>query len=217
MAKIKLVYSKMNIAQALPYNIKGSSILNVIFGAINIVRPMNILQRIIIETTKRKLHKKKGFRPDKKFAHEINDIKVEIKHLIHDSFLILLGIAAANLGLNGFLLPNGFMDGGVTGISLMATELTTGSLGIFLVLINIPFIIMGFSTISRAFAVRSFIAIFLLAVSIHFVPMPTITDDKLLVAVFGPGHWTEHPWGRSDRRHRSPRRIHQPKNSTEHR
>jgi uncharacterized membrane-anchored protein YitT (DUF2179 family) len=146
---------------------------------------MNIVQRIIIEATKRKLHKKKGFRPDKKFAHEINDAKVEIKHLIHDSFLILLGIASANLGLNGFLLPNGFMDGGVTGISLMATELTTGSLGIFLVLINIPFIIMGFSTISRAFAVRSFIAIFLLAVSIHFVPMPTITDDKLLVAVFG--------------------------------
>ena len=96
-----------------------------------------------------------------------------------------MGIMSAGFGLKGFLLPNSFIDGGVTGISLILTELTSIPLSILLVLINIPFIILAYSTINKPFAFRSLIAILLLALTVHFIPFPIITHDKLLIAVFG--------------------------------
>jgi uncharacterized membrane-anchored protein YitT (DUF2179 family) len=116
---------------------------------------------------------------------DINNAKVEFLHLIRDSFFIVLGVLSASFGLQGFLLPNKFIDGGVMGISLTIAELTEIPLSILIVGVNLPFIIMGFSTISRQFALKSIIAIILLAVTVHFIPFPIITDDKLLIAVFG--------------------------------
>jgi uncharacterized membrane-anchored protein YitT (DUF2179 family) len=111
--------------------------------------------------------------------------QVELQHVVRDSFMIVLGVLSASFGLKCFLLPNSFLDGGVTGISLIATELTGISLSILIVVINIPFMILAFSTISRQFAIRSIIAIVLLAISIHLLPFTSITDDKLLIAIFG--------------------------------
>lgn len=140
-------------------------------------------QYIINEVVKRKL--KRNNSPLTKFEKEVIHTKVEFRHLIRDSFFILLGIISATFGLKGFLLPNAFIDGGVTGISLIITELTEIPLSILLVVINLPFIIMAFSTISKQFAIRSILAIFLLAIFVHFIPFPIITEDKLLIAVFG--------------------------------
>jgi len=142
-----------------------------------------IFQYIINEVVKWKLKKKKI--PLNKFEKEVKYTKIEFNHLIRDSFFILLGIISATFGLKGFLLPNSFIDGGVTGISLIITELTEIPLSILLVVINLPFIIMAFSTIGKQFALRSIIAIFLLAIFVHFIPFPIITEDKLLIAVFG--------------------------------
>lgn len=142
-----------------------------------------IFQYIINEVTKRKLKKKKI--PLNELEKEITNTKVEFTHLIRDSFFILIGIASATFGLNGFLLPNSFIDGGVMGISLIITELTGISLSILIIIINLPFILMAYSTISRQFAIRSIFAIILLAISVHFIPFLVITDDKLLIAVFG--------------------------------
>jgi len=105
--------------------------------------------------------------------------------LLRDFVFIGLGIASAGFGLKGFLLPNSFIDGGVTGISLILTELTNIPLSILLFAINIPFIFLALSTVNKQFALRSFIAILLLALTVHFIPFPTITNDKLLIAVFG--------------------------------
>ena len=99
--------------------------------------------------------------------------------------MILLGIISASYGLKAFLLPNSFLDGGVIGISLIAAELTGISLSILIVAINIPFMILAFSTISKQFAIKSIVAILLLAISIYLIPFSSITDDKLLIAVFG--------------------------------
>ena len=142
-----------------------------------------VFQYIIVETLK--LKNKKQNLPSKQIEKQIINAKVEFTHLIRDSFLIVLGILSACFGLKGFLLPNSFIDGGVTGISLIVTELTGMPLSVLLVAINIPFLIMGFSTISRKFALRSIVAIVLLAISVHFIQVPIITDDKLLIAVFG--------------------------------
>ena len=123
--------------------------------------------------------------PTEQFEKEVKNAKVEFMHLIHDSFFILLGVLSACIGLNGFLLPNMFIDGGVMGISLTIAELTKIPLSVLIVAVNLPFLIMGFSTISRQFALKSIIAIILLAISVHFIHVPIITDDKLLIAVFG--------------------------------
>ena len=85
----------------------------------------------------------------------------------------------------GFLLPNMFIDGGVMGISLLLAELFDIPLSVLIVVINLPFLILGFSTISKQFALKSIIAIILLAISVQFIPFPVITDDKLLIAIFG--------------------------------
>lgn len=108
-----------------------------------------------------------------------------ISGYIKDTFLILAGVLSAAIGLKGFLLENGFLDGGVTGISLLTNRLTGLSLSILIFAINIPFIIIGSTQISKLFAIKTFCAIVTLAIAINFVHIPNITNDKLLIAVFG--------------------------------
>lgn len=100
-------------------------------------------------------------------------------------FFIALGILSASFGLKGFLLPNNFIDGGVTGISLLTNAKTGISFSLLIVLINVPFILMGMRTISRDFSLRSIAAIGLLALAVAIIPYPVVTDDKLQVSVFG--------------------------------
>jgi len=141
-----------------------------------------IFQFLIIQIVKLK---KKGKGSSRDYEKELRNTQIEFTHLIRDSFFILLGVLSASFGLQGFLLPNMFIDGGVMGISLIITELTGTPLSILIFALNLPFIIMGISTINRQFAIKSLIAIILLAISVHFIPFPVVTDDKLLIAVFG--------------------------------
>ncbi len=111
--------------------------------------------------------------------------KRKINPLVSDSIYILIGIISAGFGLKGFLLPNSFIDGGVMGISLLISETTNTSLSILIIIINLPFLTLGFSQIGKQFVIKSIIAIVGLALVIHFIPYPLITSDKLLIAVFG--------------------------------
>lgn len=99
--------------------------------------------------------------------------------------LIISGIFAASFGLKGFLIPNEFIDGGVTGISLLLSFTTSIPLSFLIFALNLPFIILGYSQISRTFAIRAFAAIAGLSVVLATVPFPVITHDKLLIAIFG--------------------------------
>ena len=142
-------------------------------------------QKIIIETVKHRLKKKNKQTDDRQLSSDVEIFKVNITHIFSDTVFILIGIVSAGFGLKGFLLPNSFIDGGVTGISLLTTEITGISLSILIVVINLPFLILGFSQIGKQFALKSIIAIIGLALVIHFLPYPIITTDKLLIAVFG--------------------------------
>ncbi|WP_116124646.1 YitT family protein [Lewinella sp. IMCC34183] len=102
-----------------------------------------------------------------------------------DLLFIVLGVALAAFGLEGFLLPNHFIDGGVTGVCLLVSQTTGVPLPILLVVINIPFLYLADQVIGRTFAVKTAAAIALLALSIYFVHFPQLTDDTLLVSVFG--------------------------------
>lgn len=107
------------------------------------------------------------------------------KQSIIDWTYILLGIASASIGLKGFLLPNGFFDGGAMGISLVLSHFTLIAPAAFIVAVNIPFVMFGFKQISPLFAVKSAIAICFLAFAIHFIHLPVFTEDKLLISIFG--------------------------------
>ncbi|MEK6557278.1 MAG: YitT family protein [Candidatus Margulisiibacteriota bacterium] len=102
-----------------------------------------------------------------------------------DFVFILIGVASASLGLTGFLIPNRFLDGGITGISLLIHFTTNWNFPLLVVLINIPFLIMGSRLISKTFALKTAIAIGLLSCAVFFIDYPTITTDKILIAVFG--------------------------------
>lgn len=144
-----------------------------------------VFQYIIVESVKHQQKNKRKKLTNEQFAKKVNEANTDFKNMLRDGFLILSGVLSANFGLSGFLLPNSFIDGGVTGISLISAELSGFSFSILLVAINIPFMIMAFSTISRQFALRSMVAIVLLAISVHLIEFPVITDDKLLISVFG--------------------------------
>lgn len=118
-------------------------------------------------------------------AKEFREFKITVRRLVKDVFLILLGIFAAAFGLKSFLLPSNFIDGGATGISLLVAELTGLPLYLLILLINIPFVILGYTIIGKQFAVKAVFAIAGLAICLAVVHFPDITHDKLLVAVFG--------------------------------
>lgn len=102
-----------------------------------------------------------------------------------NTFLIILGILSAGLGLKGFLLSSRFIDGGVTGISMLLSDVLGWPLSILILVINLPFIALGYRQIGRAFAIKSTLAITGLALSLAFIKYPDVTPDKLLTAVFG--------------------------------
>ncbi len=118
-------------------------------------------------------------------ARLIVERRIELKEMVLDFFLIGAGILSAGFGLKGFLLPNEFLDGGATGLSLLGSRLTGIQFSLLLILINTPFIILGYNLISKQFAIKTGIAIAMLALCVAVIPYPQITNDKLLVAVFG--------------------------------
>ncbi|MGA0384785.1 MAG: YitT family protein [Flavobacteriaceae bacterium] len=108
-------------------------------------------------------------------------LKVRIK----ETLFLLLGVFSASLGLKGLLLPNHFLDGGAMGVSLLTQFVTDINLSVLIIAVNAPFILIGARQISVPFAVKSSLAIVALAALVHFLEFPVLTEDKLLIAVFG--------------------------------
>ncbi len=109
----------------------------------------------------------------------------KLKRIFTEIFLAVAGIISASIGLKAFLLPNQFLDGGVTGVSLLINNLTGFDISVLIILINLPFIFLGYKVVSKRFAIKSFFTIIALAVVVHYLELPTVTEDKLLIAFFG--------------------------------
>jgi uncharacterized membrane-anchored protein YitT (DUF2179 family) len=118
-------------------------------------------------------------------AKAYRELRLIVISTFKDFFLILLGITSAAFGLEGFLIPSDFIDGGATGIALLVSELTLAKFPLLLVLINIPFLLLGLNIIGRGFAIKAALSIGGLALAVTFIHFKQVTDDKLLVAVFG--------------------------------
>lgn len=120
-----------------------------------------------------------------RMAKAYREFKLSVKRLLKDAILISIGILAAAFGLESFLLPSKFIDGGATGISLLVAELAQLPLAILIIGINIPFIILGYHVIGKQFAIKTAIAIAGLSICLATFHFPEVTKDKLLVAIFG--------------------------------
>ncbi|PKQ45315.1 YitT family protein [Confluentibacter flavum] len=146
------------------------------------------LSKILVDIARKRLESKQATNKPvskKEIVPIVRRFQVEISHAVKEYFFIIIGVFSAGFGLKGFLLPNRFIDGGATGISLLLQNVTDLDLSYFLILVNLPFLILASKTINIKFAIRSIAAIALLAFVVHFVEYPTVTDDKLLISVFG--------------------------------
>lgn len=103
----------------------------------------------------------------------------------YEVILLLAGVLSASVGLRGFLLPVGFIDGGITGSSLLLAAITGIPLSLWLMLLNAPFIALAYRNQGLGFALRTLGAIALLAALVALLPIGPITHDKFLDAVFG--------------------------------
>ena len=119
------------------------------------------------------------------FAKAYKKFKITVKHNIKDMFLVLLGILSATFGFKGFLLTNHFIDGGATGISLLVASLTNIPLYVLIICVNLPFVFLGYNVIGKQFAIKTAFAICGLSIALATLTFPNITNDNLLVAVFG--------------------------------
>jgi len=104
---------------------------------------------------------------------------------IGDWTLIVFGAVTASFGLKGFLVPNGFFDGGVSGVALLLHEIYHFDLSLLIMVLNLPIIILSYFNTGKSFAIKTSVAIVLLGVCLYFIPYPVATSDHLLVAVFG--------------------------------
>jgi uncharacterized membrane-anchored protein YitT (DUF2179 family) len=108
-----------------------------------------------------------------------------IKRELLNVVFIIAGIFSAAMGIKGFLVSSGFIDGGVTGVSMLLSRVTGVPLAVLLPAINLPFVAVGWHQMGAAFAARSVIGIAGLAAVLAFVPFPDVTPDLVLTAVFG--------------------------------
>lgn len=139
--------------------------------------------KIILNTTLRK--KKLSQYSNYVLAKGFKQFQILLKRRLIQLFLLGMGVLSAGFGLKGFLLPNEFIDGGAVGISLLISEVTGIPLSLLLILVNIPFVILGFRTVGVDFAIKTAVGIIALSIAVETIPYPQITHDKLLVAVFG--------------------------------
>jgi uncharacterized membrane-anchored protein YitT (DUF2179 family) len=110
---------------------------------------------------------------------------MKFKNALTDLTLLVFGILSAGMGLKGFLLSSHFIDGGVTGISMLIADATNTPLSILIFIINIPFLFLGYRKLGLKFAIKSALSIGGLSLCLAFVHFPDVTHDKLLTAVFG--------------------------------
>lgn len=108
-----------------------------------------------------------------------------MKTIIPRLFFLAIGAFIAGFGLEGFLIPNNMIDGGIVGVSIMLSYLTKANLGILILCINIPFIFLALKKLGGLFVAQTFYAIFMLSISVNVFRHHVATDDILLATVFG--------------------------------
>ncbi|WP_236587795.1 YitT family protein [Tumebacillus amylolyticus] len=115
-------------------------------------------------------------------SHKRQPLSYHIKRF----FFMVLGSLIFATGLEIFLVPNSIIDGGITGISILLGHLSGLPIGLFLFVLNLPFLLIGYKQIGRTFAVTTLVSVSLMSVFVSLLgPVAALTVDPLLAAVFG--------------------------------
>jgi uncharacterized membrane-anchored protein YitT (DUF2179 family) len=120
----------------------------------------------------------------------VRDLKKHHPHsiasIIRRAVFIVIGAILYSVSLEVFLVPNSIIDGGITGISIILSHFTHLQLGIFLFVINLPFLIIGYKQIGKTFAISTLFGVAVMSVGTYLLgPVTAFTEDPLLAAVFG--------------------------------
>ena len=116
----------------------------------------------------------------------MNTKKSKLSQYVKKYIYIFIGSIITAIGLEIFLIPNNIIDGGVVGVSIMLSAITGLPFGAFLILINLPFLYLGYKHIGKAFAIATTFAVISLSFwSSVFLPVLPVTNDYFLAAVFG--------------------------------
>lgn len=118
---------------------------------------------------------------------KVSNDNIDWKSVINfrNFIMIFVGSSLAILAMKGFMIPNKFLDGGVTGISILLHDIFHINISLLVISLNSVFIFLGYKRIGKTFAVQTAIAVFILAIGLIFVHIKPITTDKLLIAIFG--------------------------------
>lgn len=126
------------------------------------------------------------FNLPKKKTQKPSTLREIILSFIRRAFFMTIGAFIVAVALEMFLLPNKIIDGGVIGISMMMSYLTGGNLGLFILGINLPFVLFAYKTLGKKFVINTMFAISMLAIATNIVTKwGHITEDLLLVTIFG--------------------------------
>ncbi|MFM9910613.1 MAG: YitT family protein [Chitinophagaceae bacterium] len=120
-------------------------------------------------------------------AHKYKTDAIDWKAVRNPKNLLLtaVGTTLAVFAMKGFMIPNRFMDGGITGISILLHEIFHINISFLVIILNVLFIYLGYKRIGKTFAVQTTLAVLLLSIGLLFVEINPITHDKLLIAIFG--------------------------------
>ena len=108
-----------------------------------------------------------------------------MKKIVSETFQISVGVLLASIGLKVFLPPNGFLDDGATGIAILLSEVTGVDISFLLLFVSLPFLFLAWYSLSKRIFTKSIVSIVALAIMIHYESFEPVTDDKLLIAIFG--------------------------------
>ncbi|MET0638145.1 MAG: YitT family protein [Chitinophagaceae bacterium] len=118
-------------------------------------------------------------------THKVNSIEWRLILSGRNLLQILLGTALAVVAMKGFMIPNRFLDGGLTGISILFHEVFHLNISLIMLVLTVPFVYLGYKRIGKTFAVQTTIAVLVLSFGLLVVDIGPITNDKLLIAIFG--------------------------------
>ncbi|MGC5327319.1 YitT family protein [Brevibacillus sp. SYSU BS000544] len=119
-------------------------------------------------------------------VQKVSHQKLSYPKLIKRILFILLGAIFVSVGLEIFLVPNQIIDGGIVGISIILSHLSAFPLGVFLFVLNLPFLLVGYKQIGKTFAISTLFGVTIMSIGTTLLhPVPGLTEDPLLAAVFG--------------------------------
>lgn len=113
-------------------------------------------------------------------------IKNNIFKEVIDIFMLTLGTIISSYAIEAFLIHNNILDGGVTGMSIIVSKLTSIPLSFLVLIISIPFFFVGFKNLGKGFLFRSIYTMLLFSLSLSlFELIEPATEEMLLATVFG--------------------------------